>query len=571
MEERVIAGYQVVRRLGAGGMGEVFLVQHPRLPRRDALKLLDATVSRKDDFAARFQREADLLAPLSHQNITTLYDRGAFGGRLWITMEYVDGTDAARLLLNGGPMPVPLALDIAAGTAAGLDYAFARHGITHRDVKPANILVGFHHGALSEVKIADFGIAKARDAATPITSTGMTIGTVHYMSPEAIDGNSPDNRADQYSLACTAFEFLTGSPPYTAETMSAQMSAHFSRPVPRITERRSDLPSGFDPVFAKALAKRPDERYATSGEFVTALQSAARRAGTPATGAAMHSAGSLPTGGQSTGMQPRAMPSTGLHSTGLHSTGAQATGLQGTGPQDSAPRPGQGANYPEPPGTAEWGPQEIPGTRAWPAAETVAPASEVAQRSTARRPGRRLLLTGAAIVLVLVLALTGVMWTTGSFGEGTGTAADVESVVPASVRLVDFSASPDSSRNLDNVITGAEPAWHTATYFSGPDFGNLKAGLGLMFTFDRNVTLVGGSITSPSTGATVEVRTSDSESISSVGQTIQVWSGSLSGGETSFQAAGAEPGRYVLVWISGLAGSGSDWSTTISHVTFTAR
>ncbi|MFC7752904.1 serine/threonine-protein kinase [Tsukamurella soli] len=186
--ERTIAGYNVIRRLGVGGMGEVYLVEHPRLPRRDALKLLDVRVSRNDDFAARFQREADLLAPLSHQNIVHLYDRGLFEGRLWLTMEYVDGPDAGHMLSANGPMPLPLATEIVAGAGDGLDYAYQRHGITHRDVKPANILVEFHDGRIAAVKLADFGIAKAAGEATSLTSTGTTIGTVAYMSPEAIEG-----------------------------------------------------------------------------------------------------------------------------------------------------------------------------------------------------------------------------------------------------------------------------------------------------------------------------------------------------------------------------------------------
>ena len=119
-----IAGYRVIRQLGAGGMGQVFLVQHPRLPRQDALKLLDAGVSRNDEFKARFQREADLLAQLSHPNIVTLHDRGEFEDRLWITMEYVDGTDASELLKADGPLDAELALSLVAAAAAALDYAW---------------------------------------------------------------------------------------------------------------------------------------------------------------------------------------------------------------------------------------------------------------------------------------------------------------------------------------------------------------------------------------------------------------------------------------------------------------
>ncbi|SIF61225.1 protein kinase [Mycobacteroides abscessus subsp. abscessus] len=179
-----IAGYRVIRQLGAGGMGEVFLVEHPRLPRRDALKLLDAGVSRNADFKVRFQREADLLAKLSHPHIVTLHDRGEFEGRLWITMEHVDGTDGAELLKADGPLDADLAVPLIAGAGAALDYAWRRQRITHRDVKPANILVGIDEtdGApqIESVKLADFGIAKAAGESTSLTSTGMTIGTMQY-------------------------------------------------------------------------------------------------------------------------------------------------------------------------------------------------------------------------------------------------------------------------------------------------------------------------------------------------------------------------------------------------------
>ena len=193
-----IAGYRVIRQLGAGGMGQVFLVQHPRLPRQDALKLLDTGVSRNDDFKARFQREADLLAQLSHPNIVTLHDRGEFEGRLWITMEYVDGTDAAALLKAGGPLDVDLAISLVAAAGAALDYAWRKQRITHRDVKPANILVGIDepHGAsqIESVKLADFGIAKAAGESTSLTTTGMTIGTMHSLNQRCCNPGSSRTR-----------------------------------------------------------------------------------------------------------------------------------------------------------------------------------------------------------------------------------------------------------------------------------------------------------------------------------------------------------------------------------------
>ncbi|RDH13564.1 serine/threonine-protein kinase [Tsukamurella pulmonis] len=269
-----IAGYRVVRQLGAGGMGQVFLVQHPRLPRQDALKLLDAGVSRNDDFKARFQREADLLAQLSHPNIVTLYDRGQFEDRLWITMEYVDGTDAGELVKDVGSLDPTLALELVTGAGAALDYAWRKSRVTHRDVKPANILLGVDDGELEAVKLADFGIAKAAGEATSLTSTGITVGTMQYISPEAIEGEDLDNRADMYSLGCTAFHLLTGRPPYLGKSITALMNAHLTQEPPSVGEVAPQLPAALDQVFAKVLAKNPVDRYPSCAEFGDALRSA---------------------------------------------------------------------------------------------------------------------------------------------------------------------------------------------------------------------------------------------------------------------------------------------------------
>jgi serine/threonine protein kinase len=278
MNVNEIAGYRVVRQIGAGGMGQVFLVQHPRLPRQDALKLLDPGVSRNNDFKVRFQREADLLAQLSHPNIVTLHDRGEFEGRLWITMEYVDGTDASELLKSGSPLDGDLALSLVAAAGAALDYAWRKQRVTHRDVKPANILVGIDetHGAsqIESVKLADFGIAKAVGESTSVTSTGITVGTMQYISPEAIEGEVVDNRSDIYSLGCTAFHLLAGQPPFTGTTIASMMSAHLTKPVPSISAVNAHLPAGVDAIFERVLAKNPDDRYQTCADFVSAVQEA---------------------------------------------------------------------------------------------------------------------------------------------------------------------------------------------------------------------------------------------------------------------------------------------------------
>ena len=220
-------------------------------------------------------READVLAQLSHPNIVTLYDRGEVDGRLWISMEYVAGTDAAEMVAKRGPLDRELVLALVGGAGAALDHAWSKHRVTHRDVKPANILVGLDESdgdaRIESVKLADFGIAKAAGEATSLTATGLTVGTMQYTSPEAIEGRELNNRADVYSLGCTAFHLLTGRPPYSGSSITALLSAHLHQAPPRVNDVVPQFAPSVDAVFAKVLAKDPALRYASCGEFVDDL------------------------------------------------------------------------------------------------------------------------------------------------------------------------------------------------------------------------------------------------------------------------------------------------------------
>jgi len=203
-EGEVFAGYTILRLLGAGGMGEVYLVQHPRLPRREALKVLPGVLTDNTEYRERFDREAAIVAALWHPNIVALHDRGEFDGQLWISMDFVDGTDAARLLQdrpNG--LPPEKVVQIVTGVASALDCAHDNQ-MLHRDVKPANILISRSKTG-SRALLADFGIARRVDDPGSLTATNMTVGTVLYAAPEQLLGEPLDGRADQYALAATAF------------------------------------------------------------------------------------------------------------------------------------------------------------------------------------------------------------------------------------------------------------------------------------------------------------------------------------------------------------------------------
>ncbi len=536
MNEQQIAGYRVARKLGGGGMGEVYLVQHPRLPRQDALKLLHTSVSSNPQYKARFDREAYVLAQLNHRNIIHLYDRGEVDGRLWITMEYVAGPDTAQMLAQRGPMPLPLAIEIADGAGAALDYAYRQARITHRDVKPANILVAFDSDGAPQVKLADFGIAKAAGEAVGVTSTGITVGTMAYMSPEAFDNKNLDNRADLYSLGCTIFELLTGEPPFPGDSPAAVISAHLNQPAPKITSRNPSLPGHLDAVFRKALAKRPEDRYATCAEFVAGLRGEAPS--------------SMPA---ATAQQPRYTESTGAHAAG-----------PGTAP------------YPGPP-TGQYVPTgEYPGphTAAQPAptrAEQL-PASARQQAPVAPAPAKsrgwgRTIVALTAVVIIALAA--GVFYLVSSSGGG-GSDGGGSTVTASSVKQVYFQGGAEKSSSAENVLTGDKPSWRTDYYFSGPGFGGLKQGTGLLITLDRATKITGGTITSPSSGSTVEIRIADSASPGSLDATTTVWSGRLNSGDTDFTASGAPSSKYVLVWITGLVQVGNgQWSTTLEHVQLT--
>ncbi|MEB4211845.1 serine/threonine-protein kinase [Mycobacterium sp. 94-17] len=272
-EGQLFAGYTIVRRLGAGGMGHVYLAQHPRLPRRDALKVLSGELTANDEFRQRFNREADLAASLYNAHIVGIHDRGEFEGRLWLSMDYVEGVDAAELLRTRHPSGMPKAqvVEIISAVADALDYAHSR-GLLHRDVKPANILLGSSSPAhpRQRILLADFGIARELGEISGLTATNMLVGTTAYCAPEQLQGAELDARADQYALGCTAYNLLTGTAPFHHSNPAVVIGQHLSAPPPLISRRRPDL-AELDPVIARALAKQPHERYATCTDFAAAL------------------------------------------------------------------------------------------------------------------------------------------------------------------------------------------------------------------------------------------------------------------------------------------------------------
>lgn len=267
----IFAEYTILKLLGAGGMGKVYLAQHPRLPRRDALKVLRRSLSADDEYEERFRREAEAAAVLDHPNIVRVYDRGEYRGRLWIAMEYVDGESLAELITRRFPagMPAEAVVQIIGTIADALDYAH-RQGVVHRDVKPSNILVtGSDEGELTAV-LADFGIARQLSGPSGLTASNLAIGTIAYAAPEQLMGSEGLEYADQYALAATTFQMLTGTPPFQHDNPVTVISHHLNTPPPLLSARRPELEQ-LDDVLAAALAKDPAERFRNCSDFVAAL------------------------------------------------------------------------------------------------------------------------------------------------------------------------------------------------------------------------------------------------------------------------------------------------------------
>ncbi|MBL1080330.1 serine/threonine protein kinase [Nocardia sp. 2] len=267
----VFAGYTIERRLGAGGWGTVYLARDPQFERRfTALKLLNRGAS-DNESQQRFLREGDLVAQLEHPNIVTVFNRGVEGEILWISMQYVPGADASVL----AGIPADQAVRIGAEVAAALDHAH-HQGVLHRDVKPANILLGEPvDGRPGRVLLTDFGIARRQHDDAGLTRAGSVNGTAAFIAPEQVSGGTVGPWSDQYSLACTLFQLVTDEPVYAAREFEALIFAHVEGTPRLVSDFRPDL-RALDPVLARALAKNPVERFGNCTEFVAAAAQALR-------------------------------------------------------------------------------------------------------------------------------------------------------------------------------------------------------------------------------------------------------------------------------------------------------
>jgi serine/threonine-protein kinase len=266
---RTLGDYQILRRLGTGGMGQVYLARQLSLKREVALKLLRTDLTTNSTALKRFQAEAEAVAKLNHPNIVHIHQIGEHDGQKYMALEYVEGRNLRDHLARKGPPDLPISLSVIRQVTLALQNAHEQ-GIVHRDIKPENILVT----RKVEVKVTDFGLSRFFAGNTPavnLTQSGVTLGTPLYMSPEQVQGKTVDHRSDIYSLGITCYHLLTGEPPFRGSTAFDVALKHVQEQPRPIAELRADLPADLCGMVHKMMAKNPDDRYQSAREILRDL------------------------------------------------------------------------------------------------------------------------------------------------------------------------------------------------------------------------------------------------------------------------------------------------------------
>ena len=277
--------YHVVKKLGEGGMGQVYLAEHVKMGRRSAIKVMNPSMVHDPDAVARFNREASNASRINHPNVCAIYDFGETSdGLIYLAMEFIEGEPLTDLLEREGAIPVARAVDIFRQTADALQVAHDL-GIVHRDLKPDNIMLSRKKTGGDLVKVVDFGIAKAvggDDAGQKVTKTGLVIGTPEFMSPEQLSGDALDGRSDLYSLALVLYRMLSGKLPFEATTVQETMIKRLTDEPIKLADARPDLsfPAGLQAVLDTALARTPAERYQNVSKFAADVASVTGRSAT---------------------------------------------------------------------------------------------------------------------------------------------------------------------------------------------------------------------------------------------------------------------------------------------------
>ncbi|OBK30680.1 hypothetical protein A5634_15440 [Mycobacterium asiaticum] len=578
----VFAGYVIQRLLGTGGMGEVYLAQHPRLPRQDALKILSVASAADEEFRARFNREAELAATLWHPHIVRVLDRGEFNGRLWISMDYVDGTDAGQLVRERHPrgMPEEDVWEIVTAVADALDFGHD-HLLLHRDVKPENILVTAADGHRRRVLLTDFGIARKIDDVSNLTEANVAVGTISYVAPEQLLGKTLDGRADQYSLAATTFHLLTGAPPFQDSNRAVVVSHHLSTPPPPISQRRPDL-AHVDAVLARALSKDPTQRYPTCADFARALTQPGpvrETAGRPATqrleqliltgtarGVRQTAAGPqdqigtisfqvIPDEPLESG--PARVPveiQTDLVAGQL----AEGDAVEVSGIWDGETLDADKVVNLSAIARPKRGRSEVPAE----------PPREKAPEAPKRSKGRILAAVAAALVVIAVTAAA-VVWFTHGFGQSTRPGPIVK---PVSATVFSPDGAPDNPQDAKLAIDGnSSTGWSTVTYMDAVPFPKFISGMGLLLHLAQPTALSAVTLEVPSSGTEVQIRAASTDKPSKLSDTTELTpTTALQPGRNRIEVHNKTKTSNVLVWISKLGTTKGESRTELSDITLQA-
>ncbi|MBW2276674.1 MAG: protein kinase, partial [Deltaproteobacteria bacterium] len=266
--------YRIIDLVGRGGMGAVYRVEHVKMGKVMAMKLLHGELSQNQEVARRFRREAEAVSRLSHINTVSVFDFGNHHGMMYLVMEYIEGRDLSEVLREQGPLSATRVAPILVQVCSALIEAHGK-GIIHRDVKPENILVSQQYDQRDFVKVLDFGLAKLREQRerTKITQDGSLVGTPYYMAPEHIRGEGVDARSDVYSLGAVMYKLLTGETPFSASSPMGIITKHLTEKVdpPSMRFPNLDIPKQCDAIVLKAMNKGPDDRYGSAYELRSAL------------------------------------------------------------------------------------------------------------------------------------------------------------------------------------------------------------------------------------------------------------------------------------------------------------
>ena len=471
--------YAVTARIARGGMATVYLAMDTRLDREVALKVMHAELARDDDFVRRFIGEAKSVARLSHQNVVAVFDQGADGPSLYLAMEYVPGRTLKEMLRDSGRLPPAVALEIMSGVLGGLAAAHAS-AIVHRDVKPENVLLT----ADGRVKVADFGLARALTAAGH-TRTGLLIGTVAYVPPEQVTGDSAGPRGDVYSAGVMLFEMITGRVPFTGDTPLSVAYQHVNNDVPAPSTLAPGITAAVDQLVVAATSRDPARRPADAGEFLRAVRRVRADLYEPSgltgvIGVGVQGLGEAPwldldTPAATNGWWARTGALPNVNGTGPSGLPRTGTGPIGSGPIGSGPI-GSGPIGSGPVSTSQIGAGPI-GTAQFGAGgrDDLSSHTLVVHREDGGRylGGRepllqrwlfspRLLIIALILVLGAGLGVGGWWLTTGRYAQVPVVAGDPVSMATAALTADGFSVSKDaqvhSNTVKEGIVIGTRPA-----------------------------------------------------------------------------------------------------------------